>query len=247
MALLSLLFGTQKGTAIKVSKTLGALGTVLGVPQTLTIDAALKITHDSEANPTEHPVEEGSKISDHIQVETPTVTIEGIITDSPLGLLSIAAGALTSGARAVALKQAGGLGAAAGALVGGSIGSLLNTSSNKVRDSYLLLRELQIQRVTFTLITSLQTYSNMVLQKLSVPQEPEWGNALKFTITLKQIRLAASFKKQVIDGTVEASAVDAATNITEGGKQVVDPRAFNQQVADLGENVDTIQKESRGK
>ena len=227
MAILSLLFGKTKGSKIQVSKTLGALGSIVGTPQSLVIDASIAISHDTEATPTEYPVEEGSKISDHIMVEPATVTIEGIITDTPLGFEALASGLLTAGARAVASKALGGLGATAGAIVGGSIGALLSTSDNKVRDSYLFLRELQTERVTFTLVTSLQSYSNMVLQRLSVPQETKFGNSLKFTATMKQIRIVSSFLKILPEGTLDAAVADAMTNISEGDKLGVNLTGLN--------------------
>jgi hypothetical protein len=48
------------------------------------IDAMISISPTSVAQVTQHPVEEGSDISDHIILNPQTVVIEGVVTDTPL-------------------------------------------------------------------------------------------------------------------------------------------------------------------
>lgn len=48
------------------------------------VDAALREEHTFEADVTEHPVETGASITDHVRTKPPTISIEGIVSDTPL-------------------------------------------------------------------------------------------------------------------------------------------------------------------
>ncbi len=51
----------------------------------ITLDAELTENHNFASQVTRYPVENGADISDHISIEPESVSIEGIITDSPIG------------------------------------------------------------------------------------------------------------------------------------------------------------------
>ncbi len=50
----------------------------------ITLDAELYERHGRSSQVTRYPVETGTEISDHISIASMTVTIEGIISDSPI-------------------------------------------------------------------------------------------------------------------------------------------------------------------
>lgn len=50
----------------------------------LIVDAAAREEHNFEADVSEHPVETGAAITDHVRAKPPTVVIEGIVSDTPL-------------------------------------------------------------------------------------------------------------------------------------------------------------------
>lgn len=52
----------------------------------LTIDAAGRVQHSSPNTVTDHPVETGSAVADHIRPEADTVTIDGVISNTPIFL-----------------------------------------------------------------------------------------------------------------------------------------------------------------
>lgn len=52
---------------------------------TLDLDASPSQTHASEAEVTEHPVETGEQIVDHVRPRPRTLRIEGVVTGEPLG------------------------------------------------------------------------------------------------------------------------------------------------------------------
>jgi hypothetical protein len=51
----------------------------------LVLDAAISETHSGDADVTEHPVERGANVSDHVRVKAETLKLEGLITDTPVG------------------------------------------------------------------------------------------------------------------------------------------------------------------
>lgn len=49
------------------------------------IDAARNEEHEFASEVTEHPVEEGADIADHVRRQPNNVTIEGVVSDTPIG------------------------------------------------------------------------------------------------------------------------------------------------------------------
>jgi hypothetical protein len=77
MAIMELIF---RRTPVSIT----TVGAVAGV----TIDATISEEHSSEADVTEHPVEQGSAITDHIRAKPRRLTLNGVISDTPLTALN---------------------------------------------------------------------------------------------------------------------------------------------------------------
>ena len=54
------------------------------IQQSMIIDATVTESHISEAKPTDHPVEQGADISDHITISNDTLNMDGLIVEFPL-------------------------------------------------------------------------------------------------------------------------------------------------------------------
>lgn len=78
--------GFDRGNTTKIEETSAFL---------IDVDAYLSESHDFESKVTEHPVESGSVVSDHIILLPPIVNITGIITDTPLLKWNAVSGLLT--------------------------------------------------------------------------------------------------------------------------------------------------------
>lgn len=52
------------------------------------IDIATSEEHDLEAEVTEFPIEGGGSVTDHVRIKPPSVTIKGIISDTPIGAVA---------------------------------------------------------------------------------------------------------------------------------------------------------------
>jgi len=71
MSLLSLVFGTKRKLQIA----------------TIEVDVAITESHETDCDVTENPVEDGANITDHVQVKPAKLTIEGLVSDTPIKFL----------------------------------------------------------------------------------------------------------------------------------------------------------------
>lgn len=62
--------------------------TLFGTTNVIEFDCTLTEKHESSAKATEHPVEEGANVTDHVRPELDTVSLEGVITNTPLNDVS---------------------------------------------------------------------------------------------------------------------------------------------------------------
>jgi hypothetical protein len=172
----------------------------------LKLDAALNIGHDTQTTPTEHPLEDGASISDHIIRKPAILSIEGIVTDDPISIVASALGAVSGIPGSL-------IGGVAGSVVSGAISALgsalLEGDGRRSVNAYETLLNLQKEGIPLTVVTGLKTYTNMVLFGLNVPQSSRNSNALQFSAKLKKIEIAVSetviVPKEAISNTARNS------------------------------------------
>lgn len=120
------------------------------------IDAFVREEHSKENAVTDHEVERGADITDHVRSKHPTVTLESVVSDTPLG-------------------------------------DLANRRAGDVPPSQEALARLEAideARQPVTVITTLRTYTDMILESLSIPKDAKTGKALRFTARFRRIRIA---------------------------------------------------------
>ncbi len=124
---------------------------------------------------TNHPIESGSSISDHIYTNPIIVKMQGSITDTSVDIIGT-------------IKDVTGL----------FDGNLLNNVVDKFKGkgskstaAYELLKGLSDTKSLVTVVNYLDTFDNMVIENLTFPRDNKVGNRLLFEITLKQITLAS--------------------------------------------------------
>jgi hypothetical protein len=158
---------------------LHSAGTKIGVVE---LDASLSESHESVVAATKHPVERGSQITDHLRPEPVTLTIEGIVSNTPISrkqqVRAVAFGGSEFASTSVAASPYGVPGYA--------------------EEAFAKLREFQERGELLTVVTSLHTYENMALTKLTVPRDRSTGDALRFTATLEEIRFAENKTTSIV-------------------------------------------------
>ncbi len=83
MGLFSLVFGARRRVrfGVAVSDEFLPVGAV-------ELDASLNETHSSSVDVTQHPVEDGADITDHVRIKPETISITGVVTNTPLIFLA---------------------------------------------------------------------------------------------------------------------------------------------------------------
>lgn len=135
----------------------------------LVIDAVIKETHELRATATEHPVESGSTIVDHIHSDPVTVQIEGVISNTPMSAIGLT-------------------------VIKSLANSINDQSNNHAEKAFETVERLFAERKPITIATSLKEYQDMVLESLSVERTAHTSSSLHFRATAKQIRIVNQAK-----------------------------------------------------
>jgi hypothetical protein len=160
----------------------------------ITIECTIDETHAKESTPTSFPVENGTTVNDHIIQKPFSLTLHGIITDTPLSFTK--SSAITTGVSAAIPSTLGVIGTAAGAAAG-ALFSALTGGGSLSGAAYKQLVSLQAAGQPFDVVTTLNRYSNMWISSLSAPRSAQTGNALEFTLQLVQLLLVTPLTVQI--------------------------------------------------
>jgi hypothetical protein len=152
----------------------GKIGTIL-------IDAVLQESHDFENTVTTNPVETGADVTDHVVIQPDRLRLSGLVSRTPLRLNPILGVDLIPNIidGVVALD---GLEAMVAQTV----------KVDPVAAAFTELTRLREQAIPVEVVTRLKVYTDMVIQHLSIPRDATTGEALRFDLTLMQIRFASS-------------------------------------------------------
>lgn len=163
-----------------------------GVFDLLTIDATLEEVHSYTQEVTEHPVERGADITDHVRPKPVELRLRGIVSDTPIDGSYVHA----------ALNAAPGLGiSAAAGLAGASLSLLHNASISK--QTFEMLRRMASGGGMLTIHTPYLDYTSMVITSAEITRDQHSGAALVFALSLRQITTVES---ATVDVTLPAMA-----------------------------------------
>jgi hypothetical protein len=160
---------------------------------------------------TEHYIESGSTVSDHINIRPLQIRMEGSITDSSVDIvgnikdiMSLFSGNIQS-----------------------NVTNKLKGKSTKQIMAYELLVGLHANKSPLTIVNYLNTFDNMFIENLIFPRDNTIGNRLFFQITLKQINFATV---KTIDILLNSKSVqDMISNkFKTGRQQTIAPTATEQ-------------------
>lgn len=177
----------------------------------LIIDASLKEDINVSSNITEHAVETGQSISDHISQKPLKLKIDGYISNAPnviFGILNLP-------------------------LQKNSISSLVNNFKNlspfsdgetPSQTAYNALMQLWKDRALITIVTQLQVFNNMVIENATFTKDETSVHRLVFSIEFKQVTFVSS-EKSLVSRTVNKalSAINSKVSdlgITEKRKSI---------------------------
>lgn len=182
------------------------------------LDVSVRESHGLSAEVTEHPVESGADVADHIRPKQRTVTIEGIISNTPIEVpqshmdgaaedpspITIEGepsfGNVDTPVGEVNIPGSGQLAAVAG-VVGIQLASKREFAAQALHFSqefdrvgavHLDLESIILTSKRITIVTTLTIYENVALTDLNIERDGRTGNALRFTATGRELRIVSS-------------------------------------------------------
>jgi hypothetical protein len=123
--------------------------TLEGGGESITLDATPSESHTHNFDATEHPVEVGANIVDHIRPKAREVKLDGILVDAPIGEDYV---------------------------------------PGRSKDGYATLERLASSGTLFTVFTEQIRYENMVITILSQTRDRTNADAVKLSVSLREIR-----------------------------------------------------------
>lgn len=150
------------------------------------LDATTLIGFESAAEVTEHPVERGPSVGDHIRPMNGTVTLEGIITDAPIVLPSTQAQGVSVASGTVSLPGGG-----------TAVAQRFSGTINRVRLCDETLRELVEAGALVTLTSGLRTVDSLAITRYAPERNADTGNSMKVTMAFKRVRIATTARAPV--------------------------------------------------
>jgi len=207
-----------------------------GQTQTIRFDIVTSEAHEAINEITDHPVEDGVDVSDHVRDELDRVFLVGYVSNTPL--LSNPGVEEFMSFQSVPLdipsppfKASAGLlvgqavraaeGAIGNALAGGGLGTanaatLLTASEfkNRVRAMDEQLRDLKTSKRVVRVETGIHDYDSMLVERVGETRAIEDGSGATFSVDLKQIEKVSS---QTVQAPVPAE-VRGQITVSQGSK-----------------------------
>ena len=201
-----------------------------GAVVSLELDVDLQESHDLSSEITEHPVEEGADVTDHVRPRLRRVSIEGFVSDTPVlgnpGVADVAEFVsleLQIPDKPAQISLSGGIKAGIGAVSEALFGPTpplkvtmlrLDDVKSRKRAVYDALEDARLNARLCRVITSLHEYDNMLIEQVTPTRTPENGNGAIFSFTTKEIVRVSS------DVTVapEPAELSGSVKVSAGAK-----------------------------
>lgn len=156
------------------------------------LDAVVNEQHSKSATVTDHQVETGTNVTDHIRPLPDRLTIEGIITNTPMDVPVTQADGVTGSVQNVQ------------ATVNGyqvNYRALVFTGDlDRVRRAFGDLGDAIATGALFSITTTLAHYDNYACESFEATRNADKGNALHFTAGFKQIRFVNTVEVAALPG-----------------------------------------------
>jgi hypothetical protein len=157
-----------------------------GREQSMLFDATVRDSHESTATITEHPVEEGANISDHIRPGLDRVTLQIVVSNKPVVPPTDHNDGITGSIRSSDLIGAD------GQVLGQAQVLLFDEPLARVRSVYEELLNLKNTGTAVRVLTSLREYEDMGMLRVSPVREAASGDSLVATVEFQQVRVVSS-------------------------------------------------------
>lgn len=141
----------------------------------LPFDLLIDERHRLDFEVTEHPIENGSSVADHVREKLRRLEISGMFSNHSLRK-----------GRDFFAKENGKIPTEADAVVIDGLSAVTNTALERFES----LKEIARKRLPIKIITALEVYDNLVIESISAGKQASDGEAIKFSLVLREIQTA---------------------------------------------------------
>lgn len=170
------------------------------------IDATVQEIHNTQIEVTDNPVDEGVVVSDHAENKPDTVTMDCVISDTPLGFAFVQS-----------VKN-----------IKTTVESYLGKDKRSL-DFYNRFVQMAKKREPIDVVTTLKKYSNMLITSISVPRTADTGGGLIFTVELREVRIVSS-QTGVVE-TQSPRVRDSAKKTKDTAQKKVEEKTTDEEAA----------------
>lgn len=181
----------------------------------LALDCTVTETHTATSTVTQHPVESGANITDHIRPDPVKLAITGIVSDTPIGAREVQK-ALNVGGVSVQIRQQ-------------------DTPTSPVgfgRAAWSKLEEIRNAAKPVTVLTRDKKYESMAMVSLSIPKEAKNGGALYFTAQFEQVRIVFNRSTRVVVAKAPKSHKKQDTG-KQPTAELAQPKSYSSEARDI--------------
>ncbi len=196
---------------------------VNGEDRDLEFDAVLSEEHTGNATVTEHPVEKGSSITDHVRPEQERVTFEAIVTNTPIRLPATQNKGSRERSTTRTLQTTRRIRGIPVPVSAAATSLEFDGDMDRPADVWAELRDVRDNARLVTIDNGLRRYEDMVIDGLSTPRAA--GNkrdVLKFNVSLRRLRIVESRT------TAAKASGDGKAKRTDKGHQGTKPASEQQ-------------------
>lgn len=203
----------------------------------LEFDVVIAEHHERSTEVTDHSVEQGTAVVDHVRPNPDRLNLEVFVSNTPIRpnandgqVLPLVldldppgqGGFFTGGSSALLERGLQAVGLAKGFPTQVTANVLqFSEDTDYVQNTYNILTQLRDTATLLAIPTPRQTYFNMVIEKISMERDRQTGTSATFSIDFRQIRIVSS---SIVDAPLP-SIPRAVPNIDKGKR---DPKAVSQ-------------------
>lgn len=165
------------------------------------IDAVTSFSYGFQSTMTEHPIESGATVNDHVFTRNPSFQISGVIGGYPV----LDASGQTIFADNLVDKGAG--------VSSGKTG-VYSPAPSRTQYAYELLMKMWKYKTRFTLIEELDRFDDCFITSLNIDRTSETADSLFVSMTVVQARLVQSAKTRIYN--VSSDYQDRASGTSSG-------------------------------
>lgn len=191
-----------------------------GAEQIIDFDAELQASFESPAEITEHPVESGAAITDHVRPGNDRFTVEGWASNTPIVSKSFGLDGASLATQSVEIGP-------------GQSANLFTSSQqfDRVRAIDQQLVALRDAAQLLTVVTNLRETDNCVIENYKVTVDSETANVLAVSIDFRRIRIATTERTNISTSVARTRSQQRTRNRGNQPAQEQTPTSFAYRIA----------------